>query len=61
MLYEVITNGISRNETVTDSIASVWQSYFLNDHIVGTVGYRKDKVEQTNWRNPPRATRNNFV
>jgi len=56
MMRDVISNGISRNETVTDSIASVWQSYFLKDHIVGTVGYRKDKVEQTNWRNPPRAT-----
>jgi len=47
-------NGNTRfNSTTTDSEAGVWQGYFLGDSIVGTVGYRRDSVEDSLFNGVP--------
>lgn len=48
-----ITEKTAYNETITESLAAVWQGYFLDNHLVTTIGYRKDAVENTLYSNPP--------
>lgn len=50
----VTSKGSTRiTDTVTDSQAGVWQGYFLENHIVSTIGYRKDTVENSIYSNAP--------
>lgn len=41
--------GISRTEIESKALA--WQSYFLNDHIIGLVGYREDDTKSFSMAN----------
>ena len=48
-------------EETLESYAAVWQSHFLKNHIVGTLGFRSDKVMQTQFNNTPSDTVNNLL
>jgi len=44
---EQFLNGGSARKRVIDSSAIAWQSYLLEDHLIGLVGIRRDRVRDT--------------
>jgi hypothetical protein len=45
-------DGYGTDEQDVDSVAAVWNSYWLNRHIVGLVGWRKDKAYAASYDAP---------
>lgn len=44
---EEYLNGGNARERIIDSSAIAWQSYLLDSHLVGLVGFRRDRVQDT--------------
>lgn len=53
--------GATLEERSVDSYAAIAQSYWLNNHLVSTVGYRKDEIELTRFAGAPRDEVNSMV
>lgn len=49
---DTFLDGYSTNEQDVESVAAVWNSYFLNRHIVGLLGWRKDTAYAASYAAP---------
>jgi hypothetical protein len=54
--YNVVMNRYRWNTQDVESYAAIWNGYFLNDHLVGLVGWRQDEVTALRYESPIDST-----